>query len=629
MSDAFTNPVAELRHELRTPVNHIVGYAEMLLEDAEGDGLEARREALARTIAAAREVLSHIGAVLPATRSEIGDVELTSLLDTLREPQGRILGAMRELLQSVEATEDPAFQEDVQRIMNAAERLSNPIPAQKPEDAPGKKAAPTAADDAVKAHILVVDDVEDNREVLRRRLERQGYQVSCASDGAAALAMLRDAPFDLMLLDVLMPELDGYETLERAKADPSISHVPVIMISALDDVASVVRCIERGADDYLPKPFDPVLLKARVTSSLEKKRYLDRVARITEAASAVEDGTYRSAMLESIVDTDDPLGRLARVFDRMIREVRAREERLRNRIRDLRMEIEEASSTGEFTAPEIEDASLQSGDFVGGRYELRAVVGAGGMGSVYRARDHELEDDVALKMLLPALMTDRTLVERFKQEIRLARRITHPNVVRTHDLGEWEGIYFLTMEFVEGMTVRDLIDSRGQLGVSATMAIGTQLAEALAVAHAQGVVHRDIKPQNLLLDQEGVLKVMDFGVARLAERKSTLTEAGLVVGTPAYMAPEQLLAEAVDARSDLYAAGVVLYECLTGQLPFDADSPISLIAKLLHEEADAPTTINRDIPAPLSELVLNLLAKKPDDRIQSASDMGRRLKEVE
>jgi serine/threonine protein kinase len=220
-------------------------------------------------------------------------------------------------------------------------------------------------------------------------------------------------------------------------------------------------------------------------------------------------------------------------------------------------------------------------------------------------------------------------VERFKQEIRLARRITHPNVVRTHDLGEWEGIYFLTMEFVEGMTVRDLIDSRGQLGVSATLAIGSQLAEALAVAHAQGVVHRDIKPQNLLLDQGGVLKVMDFGVARLAERKSTLTEAGLVVGTPAYMAPEQLLAEAVDARSDLYAAGVVLYECLTGQLPFDAESPISLIAKLLHEEADPPTTINRDIPRPLSDLVLGLLAKKPDDRVQSAFEMGRRLKEVE
>jgi serine/threonine protein kinase len=184
------------------------------------------------------------------------------------------------------------------------------------------------------------------------------------------------------------------------------------------------------------------------------------------------------------------------------------------------------------------------------------------------------------------------------------------------------------MEFVQGITVRDLIDSRGQLGVSATLAIGTQLAEALAVAHEQGIVHRDIKPQNLLLDPDGVLKVMDFGVARLAERKSTLTEVGLVVGTPAYMSPEQLLAEAVDARSDLYAVGVVLFECLTGALPFDAQSPVSLIAKLLNEEPLPPAELNRDIPPALSSLVMTLLSKKPDDRVPSALELGKRLGEV-
>jgi len=225
-------------------------------------------------------------------------------------------------------------------------------------------------------------------------------------------------------------------------------------------------------------------------------------------------------------------------------------------------------------------------------------------------------------------MTDRTLVERFKQEIRLARRISHPNVVRTHDLGEWEGVYYLTMEFVEGITVRDLIDSRGKLGVSAALAIGTQLASALAVAHEQGVIHRDIKPQNLLLDAGGVLKVMDFGVARLAERKSTLTEVGLAVGTPAYMSPEQLLAETIDARSDLYSVGVVLFECLTGSLPFEAESPISLIARLLNEEARPPVELNGEVPPALSSLVLSLLAKKPDDRVRSADELGKRLAEI-
>jgi serine/threonine-protein kinase len=291
------------------------------------------------------------------------------------------------------------------------------------------------------------------------------------------------------------------------------------------------------------------------------------------------------------------------------------------------MEIEGAREhTDEM--PVVTDAHLTNGERFADRYEIRAAIGDGGMGSVYRAFDRELEEDVAIKMIKPALMTDRTLVERFKQEIRLARRISHPNVVRTHDLGEWEGVYYLTMEFVEGITVRDLIDSRGKLGVSAALAIGTQLVSALAVAHEQGVIHRDIKPQNLLLDAGGVLKVMDFGVARLAERKSTLTEVGLAVGTPAYMSPEQLLAETIDARSDLYSVGVVLFECLTGALPFEADSPISLIARLLNEDARPPVEVNVEVPPALSSLVLSLLAKKPEDRVRSADELGKRLAEI-
>jgi serine/threonine protein kinase len=181
------------------------------------------------------------------------------------------------------------------------------------------------------------------------------------------------------------------------------------------------------------------------------------------------------------------------------------------------------------------------------------------------------------------------------------------------------------MECVQGITIRELIDTRGRLGVSATLAIAAQLAHSLAVAHEHGVIHRDIKPQNLLVDEAGVLKVMDFGVARLAERSTANTEAGLVLGTPAYMPPEQLLGEAVDARSDLYAAGVVLYECLTGKLPFEAGSVISLVAKLLKEDARPPQDVNPEIPPALSALVLQLLAKRPEDRVQTAADLGTQL----
>jgi len=251
------------------------------------------------------------------------------------------------------------------------------------------------------------------------------------------------------------------------------------------------------------------------------------------------------------------------------------------------------------------------------------------MGMVYKARDRELAEDIAIKMLRgDAMGDDPTVVERFKTEIRLARRISHRNVVRTHDLGESGGAYYVTMEYVEGITVRDLIDMRGHLSVPSTLGIAQQLAASLQVAHEQGVIHRDIKPQNMLLDADGVLKVMDFGIARLTQSGSTLTQAGMVIGTPAYMSPEQLLAEDVDARSDLYAAGVVLYECLTGVLPFEAASPIALIAKVLHTVPAPPADRNGSVPLPLSGLVMRLLDKEPGGRPGSARELRELLAEL-
>ncbi len=347
----------------------------------------------------------------------------------------------------------------------------------------------------------------------------------------------------------------------RIKGDPKLRDIPVIMISALDEMPGIVRCIEHGAEDFLHKPFDPVLLRARINASLEKKRlrdqevdYLREVGLVIEAATAVETGNYRAGGLASVARRADELGRLARVFDSMVSQMKAREERLRDQVRDLRSEIEQARRDSKEFPLSVDGGNLRLGERIATRYEVLAELGRGGMGTVYRARDLELDEEIAIKTLRPEFVTDRTLLERFKDEIRLARRLSHQNIVRTHDFGEWSGVYFLTMEYVEGITVRELLDTRGRLGISSTLAIATQLAQSLAVAHEHGVIHRDIKPQNMLLDAAGVLKVMDFGIARLAERSTSVTEAGLVVGTPAYMPPEQLMAEKVDARSDLYAA---------------------------------------------------------------------------
>ena len=265
--------------------------------------------------------------------------------------------------------------------------------------------------------------------------------------------------------------------------------------------------------------------------------------------------------------------------------------------------------------------ALLPGQSLGVRYEIEAVLGAGGMGTVYRAVDRELQEVVAIKTLKPEMLSsDTSALERFKSEIRLARKISHRNVVRTHDLGEARGLYFITMEYVEGTSLKDLVGARGRLPVHVMLPIAKQLCRALEVAHDAGVIHRDIKPQNMVVENDGTLKVMDFGIARLATRAPTqgLTQAGMVIGTPEYMSPEQLLGDELDARADIYSAGVVMYECLTGRLPFEAPSFIALIARVLEESPAPPHTLYADIPEGLSMLVMRAMSRERDARPATA-----------
>jgi len=274
---------------------------------------------------------------------------------------------------------------------------------------------------------------------------------------------------------------------------------------------------------------------------------------------------------------------------------------------------------------------IEPGQSLGVRYDIKALLGAGGMGMVYRAVDRELQEVVAIKTLKPDLIaSDDTALERFKSEIRLARKISHRNVVRTHDLGEARGLYFITMEFVEGTSLKDLIHERGRLPVQVMLPIAKQLCRALEVAHDAGVIHRDIKPQNMVVERDGTLKVMDFGIARLATRPPTqgLTVAGMVIGTPEYMSPEQILGDELDVRADIYSAGVVLYECLTGRLPFEAPTPIALIAKVLEESAVAPHALHGDIPQAISALVMNAMARDRDARPATAEALHDALEQL-
>jgi DNA-binding response OmpR family regulator len=464
-------------------------------------------------------------------------------------------------------------------------------------------------------------------------LERQGHAVTMAEHGRAGLELAeRDEP-DVIITDLSMPGMDGFELLERLKAGTRTQHIPVIVVSGEGDVASVVRCLERGAEDHLTKPYEPLVLAARIRTSLERKRlrdlelaYLHRVAQLTAAAEAVEAQTYDPNLLADLLARQDQLGQLARVFDRMVRGIRSREERLQARVRGLRREMEQSGATAAVAEP----GPAAADQVIAGRYEIRRELGAGGMGTVFLAHDRELGEDVALKVLNPSLLAeDPVRLERLRSEIKLARKISHPNVVRSHDIGEWQGTHYITMEFIRGVTVADLLEKRGRLTVESTLAIGTQLADALAVAHDQHIVHRDIKPQNLMIDESGVLKVADFGLARTVQRTKALTQAGYVIGTVSYMAPEQLLGGDLDARTDLYAVGLVLFECLTGRLPFEAASPMAILAAVTERKAPDVSTIASDVPPALGAVISRLLEREPENRFASARDVAEALAQVQ
>jgi serine/threonine-protein kinase len=349
------------------------------------------------------------------------------------------------------------------------------------------------------------------------------------------------------------------------------------------------------------------------------------IRRLAHATRSIGEGEY-DVTLDGTVGAGGEVGELAEGFRRMVDALREKEQLAGY-----------ASGHAHDAEPAVTPAgALATGMRFAGRYRIERLLGSGAMGVVYRARDEQVGETVAIKTLQDHLVADPRPLERFKQELRLARRITHRNVVRTHDLGQAHGCWYITMEYVEGTSLADLLREKGTLPPPVVVALGRQLCRALEVAHENGVVHRDVKPQNLLLDVHGFLKVMDFGVARLAERDepaaddwSTLTRTGALVGTPRYMAPEQILGEPVDARADVYAAGAVLYECLTGHPAVTAESLPALMARHAQGAVAAdPRRWNPDVPDALARVVLRALAARPDARWQSAGAMREALEAI-
>jgi HAMP domain-containing protein len=398
-------------------------------------------------------------------------------------------------------------------------------------------------------------------------------------------------------------------------------------------------------------------------------RHVTRPVRaLSKAVRRAADGDYHAGIADraSVSASDSEISALVVAFDTLLADLRDKEslvatvmgattaEGARKTEAGARTTRAHAGSIGAARTMRRGDLTFAAGELLANRYRIEAEIGSGGMGIVYRATDCLLDELVAIKLLRPEVVAaDPQAFERLTQELRLARRITHRNVVRTHDLGESNGVPFLTMEYIQGSSLASVIASRGALSSPAVLSIGKQLLRGLAVAHEQGVIHGDLKPQNLLIGANGVLKVTDFGIARLirgavpererraaqAAEASLLAQlAGAVTGTPQYMAPEQLIGGPASPRSDIYAAGIVLHECLTGTTPYGADTPMAFIARKLDvtappaeprlaatrlsvSEAEATDILRSELEA----LIVEMTRPEPGDRPGFAAELMERL----
>jgi serine/threonine protein kinase len=289
--------------------------------------------------------------------------------------------------------------------------------------------------------------------------------------------------------------------------------------------------------------------------------------------------------------------------------------------------VEEELAMSQTKTLRMPASELERGTIFAQRYEVIEELGKGGMGRVYKVFDKKIKEVVALKLLRPEISSDQSTIERFNNELRLARKISHRHVCRVFDLGEENTSHFITMEYVPGEDLKRFIKRSGQLTAGKALTIAEQVCEGLAEAHHLGIIHRDLKPQNIMIDSEGNTRIMDFGIARFLEGDG-LTTQGVMVGTPDYMAPEQAELEEVDQRSDIYALGIILFEMVTGRVPFEGKTPLSIAMKHKNQPPPDPRNFNAQVTEELSQVILRCLEKERNQRYQSVEELLADLKDI-
>ena len=314
-----------------------------------------------------------------------------------------------------------------------------------------------------------------------------------------------------------------------------------------------------------------------------------------------------------------------------VRKLRDRVENLENLICRLDSEINEqlerSLSSGKITTGQKQIGNsrmpttfMNVAEVLEGRYQVLKEIGRGGMGIVFQAHDKQLKEQVAIKILSPLLSSDADALERLKREVSAARRVTHPNVIRIHDIAEISGLHFVSMEYFHGRNLKEHIRQSGALSMIQAYHIASQICDGLEAAHRQGVIHRDLKSQNIIINDSNQIKIIDFGLARTAQVEG-LTATGLIMGTPEYMAPEQVAGKRVDERADIYSLGIILYELFTGRVPFTGDSAIAIGFKQLKEEPIQPCTVNPQLSPAVENVILKALHKDPLERCRSVAEV--------
>ncbi|HET8901081.1 MAG TPA: protein kinase [Holophagaceae bacterium] len=383
------------------------------------------------------------------------------------------------------------------------------------------------------------------------------------------------------------------------------------------------------------------LLLALLVALVSARSVTAPLAHLTEATAALAEG--RRPELPASGQMDE-VGLLTDRFRGLMEELKAKEdmvamlEQVRSAgavntrvAKDADMTVVDVDATVSLLGkplPSPKRLTIKEGETFAGRYRVDGVLGKGGMGIVLKARDLQLDEEVAIKVIRPEHAVDADFLERLKQEVRLARRISHRFVLRTHDFAEADGVAFVTMEYLKGVTLKRLLDDRGKLPLPLVLRIGRQVAEGLEAAHAEGVVHRDIKPLNVLFDARGDVKLMDFGLAAPVSAAGK-DRSGQVFGSPRYMAPEQVRGDRVDPRTDLYSLGVMLFELATGQPPFPGSDVSELLRKQLSAEPPHARDIDHALPSSFSFLLDRLLQKRMEDRPSGAAEVVEILKAIQ